>query len=347
MVHYIDDYPGREITINGKRHLYFGGTSYLGLQLYSPFQDTLIRNIKKYGTNYGASRNSNVRLSVYKKAEGLLAKLSGCETTITLSSGYLAGQLVSQHYNSSEYRLFYSPNTHAALYTNSSNSFDSYEALKKVLEVQLATNAAIVPVILLDSIDFEGINFPNFEALQTLPLDKVILVVDDSHGIGLTGTDGTGSFPLLKKMNPKELIVSCSLGKSFGIQAGAVLGSTRILKQLTDTDLFGGASPAAPASLATFIESQNIYDQRRALLKANTQLFIDSIEDMSHFISVDGHPSFTIKNTALTLALEERGFVLTNFNYPRESSSHMGRIVISSHHTKADIESLASAINAL
>jgi len=49
MIHYIDAYPGREINVQGHKYLYFGGTSYLGLQTDEEFQNVFIKNIKKFG----------------------------------------------------------------------------------------------------------------------------------------------------------------------------------------------------------------------------------------------------------------------------------------------------------
>ncbi|MBT8302152.1 MAG: pyridoxal phosphate-dependent aminotransferase family protein, partial [Maribacter sp.] len=60
------------------------------LQTDEEFQNVFIRNIKKYGTNYGASRNSNVRLKVFDNAETLLARIVRCEAAVTISSRYFA-----------------------------------------------------------------------------------------------------------------------------------------------------------------------------------------------------------------------------------------------------------------
>ena len=65
--------------VGGKPFLYFGGTAYLGLQTDEAFQEILIKNIKKFGTNYGASRKANVRIPIYERAENYLANLVGSE----------------------------------------------------------------------------------------------------------------------------------------------------------------------------------------------------------------------------------------------------------------------------
>ena len=90
----IDGFPDREIIVNDKPFLYFGGTSYLGLSANEAFQNNVILGIKKWGTAYGSSRNANVKLSVFDNAERLFSKLISAEALVTCSSGALSGKLV-------------------------------------------------------------------------------------------------------------------------------------------------------------------------------------------------------------------------------------------------------------
>jgi len=346
MIHYIDDYPGREITVQGQKYLYFGGTSYLGLQTDQEFQNIFINNIKKFGTNYGASRKSNVRLKVFDEAEKLLASFVGCEAAVTLSSGYLAGQILAQNFNKPYYKLFYAPNTHSALYNTNNKTFATFDDLNSALAKQLSSNENIVPVVFLDSIDCDGCNFPDFNRLQDIPLDQIILIADDSHGIGIIGENGEGAFRTLQKFDAKELIVCCSLGKSYGIQAGAIFGSSKRIKHLSQTSFFGGASPATPSSIATFIDSQLIYDSKRHQLLSNIEYFEKLRPNISYFKNIQGHPAYTFQDEQLTDFLETKGIILTNFNYPEESATLVSRIVISSHHSKDDIRAISGFINA-
>ncbi|PHQ61160.1 MAG: 8-amino-7-oxononanoate synthase [Maribacter sp.] len=351
MVHYINSFPGREIILNNRKYLYFGGTSYLGLQSDEEFKKNYIHNIMKYGTNYGASRKSNMRFSIFEKAENHLAHLVGSEACITLSSGYLAGQFVGHYFNSSENRLFYAPNTHSALNfqpavgQNGAKSYTSFEALSNAVHEHLAKKNGTTPIVLLDSIDFSGCNYPKFEGLQLLPLDKVIVIVDDSHGIGVVGSNGGGVYQKLKSLRPKELIVCCSLGKGFGIQAGAVFGNTTRLKQLTDTDFFGGASPAAPAAMASLIDCDHIFSNKRNQLQKNIQLFVNGLAHKERFLFMKNHPAFSILDSKLPPFLEAHDIILSNFNYPSEDADAMARIVISANHQKKDISTLLTLVN--
>lgn len=339
----VDEFPGREIEIGGKKFLYFGGTSYLGLQVDAEFQSLYIEQLKKYGTGYGASRKSNIQLAVFKETESYLSQLVGSDAGITLSSGYLAGQLLCEHFSNESFQRYYAPNTHSALYRGAQSIYKTWADLER----DLIKNKDKFPVVLLDSIDFFGMNYPNYRALENLPLHRIILLVDDSHGIGITGTDGGGSFSYLQSLKPKELLVSCSLGKGFGIQAGAIFGNEQRIKQLRNTALFGGASPAAPASLATLTRSHHLYGNKRKALKENTELFLSLLEDTSMFIFTKGHPCFSFQNEIMAKQLEDHGILTTNFRYPTTNDNLMSRIVISANHTKSDINKLCDILQSI
>ncbi len=345
MVHYINTFPGREIILDGKKYLYFGGTSYLGLQTDAAFQKLFIENVKRYGTNYGASRKSNVQISVFDQAEQHLAKLVGSEACTSLSSGYLAGQLVVQTLNSPPNQLLYAPNTHSALYLSHAKPYYSFKDLNTAVREHLTSKNGVTPIVCIDSIDFSGTNYPDFKELQSLPLEELILVVDDSHGIGIVGAKGGGVYKKLKKLNPKELIICCSLGKGFGIQAGAIFGTKRRIEQLTNTDFFGGASPASPASIATLLDGSAIFENKRVLLEKNIQLFLGTLKKSDLFKFIYHHPTFSFLDPKLVAYLKTNRIIVTNFQYPNEDSALMSRIVLSAAHANEDIKRLTSLIN--
>jgi 7-keto-8-aminopelargonate synthetase-like enzyme len=349
MTIYTDEFPGRELEFGHKKLLYFGGTSYLGLQTDEVFQEIFISNIRKYGTGYGASRKSNVRITIYEKAEQYLSQLVGCQSCTTLSSGYLAGQLVRQTMDTKEHRLFYAPNTHTALHTPTPSTklkpYITFTALNIAVRAHLETDQEITPVLFLDSIDFSGTNYPDFEGLKMLPLENIILVVDDSHGIGIVGDNGSGVFRRLLELNPKELIVCCSLGKGFGVQAGSVFGTEKRIEQFMDTPFFGGASPAAPAAMASLMDGKRLFLDKRSILIQNMELFKSNIKTLDRFKYMEGHPAFSFADEDLVNYLERKNVLVTSFRYPDEDSQLMSRIVISAQHKREDILLLCDVIN--
>jgi len=342
----IDHIPDRQVYIDGKPHLYFGGTAYLGVQNHPEFIEIFTKNIRTYGLQYGASRRSNVFLAVYAQAEQFLADWVGSEACITLSSGYLAAQSVIQKLLEEGHVLFAAPNAHTALLRPGVTSTSHYGELKTLLELEIDKNTA-APVLLFDTIDFSGQHFPDFDGLQSLPLDKLILVGDDSHGIGVVGEEGSGCFGYLQKLGPAELLVCCSLGKGMGIQAGAIFGTGSMVKKLRNTSFYGGASPALPAFMGTLLETRELYQKQRAKLMENYALFRNNIDKPSFFNHLEGHPTFEFVDAELAKSLESNGIVFTNFTYPDENGPLVSRLVLSAYHKKEDVLQLANCLNTL
>ena len=340
----IDSFPGRKIRVDGKTKLYFGGTAYLGLQTDEDFQNVFIKNIKKYGTNYGASRNANVQISVFDKAERYLANLVESKSCLTVSSGYLAGQLVASSFDQND--IFYAPYTHVALHQTGSNNYSSFSELNAAIYTHLKTRKT-TPIVCIDSLDFFGNNYPSFAGLKELPLDKVILVADDSHAIGLPLNNGKGCYSLLKLLKPKELIVCTSLGKGFAVQAGAIFASNKRINKLKERSLYGGASPATPASLATLIDATEIYKKKQNKLKKRMTHFTSICSNTSKFSYMPLHPVFSFRDNTIKEHLEVNNIIVTSFNYPKKDSPTMNKIVLSAHHKKKDIELVANLINTL
>lgn len=344
MPHFVDSFPGRELVLNGEKFLYFGGTAYLGLQTDLDFQNLYIQNIKKYGTNYGASRKANVQFTIYEEAENHLANLVGSESCLTLSSGYLSGQLISNYFHKNGHQCFYAPETHEAVHQlQSKNHKDQNQLildLKKAVEV-VDKN----PVLFLDSINLGGENYPDFGWLEKLPLEDLILVVDDSHGLGIVGDNGGGVFKSLGKIKSKELIVCGSLGKGFGIQAGLIAGSGQLIEDLKSTDMFAAASPTSPASMATLIDSSELLSKKRIALRNNIDYFIKCLKKLEVLTSIKDYPSFMVNDQRMPEYLLTHNIIITDFNYPTENDDVVQRLVLSAHHTKEDIETLAKVID--
>jgi len=345
MAIYLKKVPGRTIEENGKEFLYFGGTSYLGLQNNPAFEELLIENIRTYGVSHGASRKSNIRLKIYDEAEDFMAKWTGAEASLLVSSGYLAGQLLRDYFDDDDYAIFYMPNTHTALSRKRDVFYGSNADLKHALENHFRKNPSQTPVLFLDTVTFSNENFPDFEFLKTLPLDQIILVADDSHGIGIIGENGSGAFLKLSPLGAKELLVCGSLSKGPTIQAGFILGKINRIDHLKDSLPFGGSSPASPASMATLLEAGSIYAQQRKILMENVILFLDLVKKKSFFQNTAGHPAFAFRSIELTEYLRENSILVTHFNYPNPDAVVLSRIVISAGHTFEDIEKLRTLIN--
>lgn len=341
----LDQAPNSHLINNNSDFYFFGGTAYLGLQTNLEFQEFLIANIKELGSNWGASRKSNIRLSIYEEFENYISEKTGSEETLVVSSGYMAGQMLARYFSETGYEVYCAPNTHPALIHEKNKLFKDYSELDRAIKEHLSSNDSKEIVLFIDTIDFSGGNYPDFEELKKLPLNEIILVADDSHGLGIIGEDGFGIYSLLKKLKAKDLIVCGSLGKALATPCGIICGDLSRLSRLRDMDFYAGGSPPSPAALKTLIQAEALSFVQRENLKNNIEIFLQSITPDLELISMDKHPVFGYNNVDLTDYFLRNQIITTNFRYPTKTSPLVSKIVLSAHHTEADIIHLAQVIN--
>lgn len=345
MNHYLNKAPDSRLIHAEKDFLYFGGTSYLGLQTNKSFQELLISNIRKLGANWGASRMSNVRLAVYDEFEKYLARNSNSDESLCVSSGYMAGQMLAGYFIQKGFELFCAPNSHPALIHHKTTLCGDYPALAKALKDHLVSNNPSQAVLFIDTVDFSGAGYPDFENLKQLPLENIILVADDSHGFGLIGENGFESYSILKDLKLKELLVCGSFGKALATPCGVILGEKDRLEDLRDTDFYAGGSPPSPAALKTLMEAEEICRSQRKRLRQNIDIFLEAVTRDFQMIQMDKHPVFGYNNEKLTGYLFDNKILTTNFRYPKKSSPLVSKIVLSAHHSREELLELAGGIN--
>lgn len=329
------EFPGRTISLNGKAHLYFGGTSYLGMATLPEFQDLYASNLKKWGTAYGSSRNANVKLDVYERAERKLAEWIGSEAALTVSSGTLAGFLALQSFESSHV-FFHLPDTHPAVLHPKSIGID----LKNVDLIKSKNNKPA----LLTGDSFPGRNVKPIQ-WQFENAEKFTLLIDDSHGLGLTGTDGSGVFQSIDQTQFEDVLMVASLGKALGINGGVIAGSKSRIEKIKNQASFAGASGMNPAALETFLQAGNLYAHQQQKLFENISYFNRKTKLLSaHFIFDKNYPVVYSQHTDIATFLQSRNIIIAHFDYPKPGQT-LNRIVLTAAHNSEDLDTLADALN--
>ena len=345
---YTDQLPGRTLVVDGEEHLFFSGTSYLGIPGNEAFSSYLQEGLSRYGTNYSSSRNSNVQLRVFEEAEAYLAAYTGAEAAFTMSSGYLAGQALVQTLRDSGH-FIYAPNTHPALWRNPADEVaGDYDAWVGTMLQQVKALSEDHVVLVCNSLDPLKARNHGFSWLSALPVDKqVTLIVDDSHGFGVTGVDGAGIFGQLKaRLQPNmRLVVASSMGKALGIPAGVILGDKELVTQLRHSHYFGGASPAIPAYLYAFLQCQEAFREARQKLFSNIAFFLEHLQRPEHFSYFERYPVFGTSHHSLAAYLQEQKVIISSFRYPTPSDEPITRVILNSQHTKEDLQRLTELIN--
>jgi len=336
----IDCFPDRVITVNGKPFLYFGGTSYLALTINQDFQNNLITGIKNWGTAYGSSRNSNIKLAIYNQAEEKFSELINAEATSLCSSGTLAGKIVIGFLSKENSTFYHLPKTHPAiLHKDSSPVF-----LNNTLHHNLLNNTVEHVVISADAILALEVKPTSFEFLNEISSKKKItLIVDESHSLGIIGKHLNGVFSSISNKKLYRKVMVSSLGKALGMPGGIIAADSEFIDLLKDETDFISSSSISPAYLEAFLLSQDIIKKQRKKLDENLSFIFDNLTLNSCFKFNKNYPVIYCENQKINKYLKENDIIVTNFKYPTYKTK-MNRIIISSNHTKHDLNRLKQAL---
>lgn len=339
----VENFPDRTIQLEGKEYLYFGGTAYLGLPTNDCFQKTLAQSIHKWGSFYGSSRNSNIKLSIFNKAEGFFAKHIGTEASVTISSGTLAGRLVLENLSKSESAFYHYPKTHPAiLHSKSLPLF-----VEDKLHPSLLNNVSEVVVISVDAVLALEVEPSSFKFLNGIsPHKKITLVVDESHSLGILGEHGEGVFSMIPNEKLTRKIMISSLGKAFGLSGGIIASDKNFIDSIMDEILFISSSCANPAYLEAYMLSQDLIKTQQQQLKYNLEFLFKDLRLKPTFKFNKNYPVIYCNEEGFYSNLYKSNMIITNFRYPNYKG-FMNRIVITANHTKEDLNRLKGVLNTI
>lgn len=341
-----EEAPGRTVLLNGRNYLFFGGTSYLGMQKDADFARLLAEGLKKYGLTHGSSRVSNLRLAIYDEAERMMADWLGSDACMLLSSGFMAGQLLVNALLSDGWTLHHAPGCHPALIPGDTpdRAETNWDYWTQVLPEKLKSSPG-KHVILTCSVDPLYSRRYDLSFVADLKVDgKLLLVVDDSHGLGVLGDRGEGVIADLMRSDNAELLILGSLAKGPGIPAGAIWSRATLDSRLRRSPFFVTASPPAPAGIHAFLKAGHLQTQARERLRQNTGYLAARVQGISRITHAPGLPVFFLDDSQIAGFLFERGILVSSFAYPDAGSASVSRAVLSALHMRADLDMLADAL---
>lgn len=346
MSYYLNHIPGRTLFIDNKEFLFFSGTSYFGIGYNDVFQQKLVENSREVGSIYSASRNNIVRLEIYEQLESSMAAENGAEAALTVSSGMLAGQLVTRFLE--DLTFYYEPSCHPALWKSTfiQNIFNNYNDFCERIGDVVKNNGQPC-VVCCNGIDPLTCEEYHFNWVKDLEANfPIYLLVDDSHALGLLSKDSLdGNFKQIKELCPPnvELIITASMAKALALPAGIILGKKNTIKAISQLPHFIGASPTVPAYFKTFLDTRQEYLNLKNQLNKNIEYFKEISDQALPFLKfLEFYPVFYYPTDWLYHSLKENGIFISCFSYPKLSDPPICRVVLSALHTREDIKSLSN-----
>lgn len=185
--------------------------------------------------------------------------------------------------------------------------------------------------------------------------ENIIVIVDDSHGVGAFGVTGRGTEEYTKSENV-DLLVG-TLGKAIGVNGGYVVSSQIVINYLREkAPFYIYSNPISPGEAAAALKALEILRSNEGVallkhLREMTARFEQGIIDLDFETIPGDHPiaPLMLRDTDRTIALENylksQGILATALKFPVvPHGDEEIRFQICANHTKSDIDEVLSAL---
>ena len=307
--------------------------NYLGLADHPEVVEAGIEGLRRYGAGTASVRFICGTFEAHHELERVLADLSGTEAALTYVSCWNANEAVIPTLTDSSTVIFTDELNHASIIDAVRLSKPAGKVIYPHSDMGALRNAlAEAPadarkLILTDGVfSMEGDLAKLPEIVELAREFGAVVIVDDSHGVGVLGETGRGTvehFGLLGEVD----VITGTLGKALGGAAGGYVASSEevcdLLAQRSRPQLFSNALPPTVAcSALRAIELMLERPELLARLRENTRVFREMLVEAG-YKPLDGEAAIIpviVGETAEAIALSERlldeGIFVTGFGYP-------------------------------
>jgi len=345
-----------------KEFLKMNGNSYLGLSLNQDVIKAEEEGARKFGAGPGAVRFISGTYQPHVELEERLAKFHGREAAMIFSSAYSTVMGIVSLLISNDTIVISDELNHNciinAIRLSRPAGKSVYKHLNMVeLEAMLKENVGKGKraIVLTDGIFSMRGDYAPLDSIVDICKkydskyeEGVIIVVDDSHGVGSFGKTGRG---VEEYTNTKADILVSTLGKALGVNGGYVVASSITINYLRETAPFYiYSNPVTASEAAASTKALEILDSEKGLkllqhMRSLTKQFEVGLKQLGFEILSSEHPVVplmirdTQKTTELVKYLFNNGILATGLNYPVvPKGDEEIRFQISADQTENDID---------
>ncbi len=252
---------------------------YLGLAGHPDVVRAGIEGLERYGAGTASVRFICGTFAPHHELEHALADLSGTEAALTYVSCWNANEALIPSLTDERTVILSDALNHASivdairLSRPATKVIYPHADMAALREGLLAAPATARKLIVTDGVfSMEGDVAPLPDIVELARTHDAIVVVDDSHAVGVLGASGRGTaehFGLLGEID----VVTGTLGKALGGAAGGYVASSRavcdLLAQRSRPQLFSNALPptvacSARAAIALMLGDPTLLARQRA-----------------------------------------------------------------------------------
>ena len=324
-----------EITVNGKTVLNFCANNYLGLANHPDMIKAGQDGIGKYGYGLASVRFICGTQDLHKELENRISAFLGMEDTILYSSCFDANGGLFETLLTADDAIVSDSLNHASIidgvrlckakrYRYENNDMVDLEEKLKQAKTDNAKNI----IIATDGVFSMDGFIADLETVCDLA-DKygAMVMVDDSHAVGVIGENGRGSHEHCGVMDRVDIITG-TLGKALGGASGGYTSARKEivewLRQRSRPYLFSNTLAPAIASgtlsVLDLLETQGA--DRLAKLRDNAQYFRTKMTELGFTLPDGDHPIIPVMIGDAGLAskmadmLLEEGIYVIGFSFP-------------------------------
>jgi 8-amino-7-oxononanoate synthase len=342
------------VKIDGKDVMMFGSNSYLGLTNHPKLKEASIEAIHKYGSGCAGSRFLNGTLDIHIELEEKLAEYVGKPGALVFSTGYQVNLGVISSIPGRHDYLILDDLDHACIIDGARLSFakvmkyshNDMDSLEKILSKCEPDKIKLIVIDGVFSMEGDIAKLP--EIVKLAEKYNANVMVDDAHGLGVLGKNGSGTanhFGLTEKVDLIMGTFSKSLASIGGFIA-ADLDTINYLKHNARSLIFSASiAPANAASVIAAIDLIQEEPERIDQLWDNTYYAMAQLKeagfDTGHSVTPiipilirDDYKTFKLTKLALDSGL----FVNPVVSPAVPSTSSLIRYSLMATHTRDQID---------
>lgn len=349
------------VELEGQRLVNFSSNDYLSLASDPALAAAAARGAKVHGVGAGASALVTGNRGVHELLEQELAEFVQRERVLLCASGYHANLAVLSSLAGKGDVIIQDRLCHASLIDGarlSGAELRRYPHLDlRGLERQLGRKCSGHALVVTDGVfSMDGDRADIGRLAETCEQSTAWLVVDDAHGIGVTGPGGRGSVADAGLGQDEVPVLVGTLGKAFGCSGAFIAGSAALIDHIINegrTYLFTTAmSPAIAEAAREALHRVREDDWRRENLEKRIAQFregaqalrlpvMDSDSPIQPLVIGDAFNAMRISAELLS-----RGLLVKAIRPPtvQKGSSRL-RITLSAGHDEDQVDHLLEALS--
>ena len=352
---------GRLLTFDGVEYINFSSNDYLGLADHDVIKKAYINGIEQYGSSSCSSSLITGYTKAHQQLEENLANWLNADRCLLFSSGFSANCGVLNTLGQDSNVGFYLDKlAHASLIDGAFNSKAKAKRFRHNdvdhLDKQLKNTACTSNLVVTEGVySMDGDCAPLTEIKNATDSNDAWLYIDDAHGIGVLGEDGSGTANDQRLVIDNKVIQMATFGKAIATNGAVVAGNEELIEYFINRNreyIYSTAiSPALAQATNASIELCKVDNWRREKIQKLTKLFKSKLDNSIEVTPTQSSIIGVIVGSEIDTLycaqhLKTLGFWLTAIRPPTvESGKSRLRVTITSNHNDIDISKLAESIN--